>query len=76
MNLLGLVGLLMDYPEDALWANAGELRAAVASVATGPQRRGQLAGFVEQIRERYQTMPVPDGGPQTGARPAPRPDRR
>lgn len=49
MNLPGLLGLLMDYPEDALWANAAELRAAVASVAIGPRRREQLARFVDDL---------------------------
>jgi phosphatidylserine/phosphatidylglycerophosphate/cardiolipin synthase-like enzyme len=36
----------------------------------------RLAVFVDEIRERYGPMPVPDGGPPTGARHAPRPDRR
>ena len=49
MNLHGLVGLLLDYPGDELWAHAGELRDAVASVAIPAGRREQLAGFVEAL---------------------------
>ena len=36
----------------------------------------RLAGFIDEVRERYEPMPVPGGGPPTSAGRAPRPDRR
>jgi phosphatidylserine/phosphatidylglycerophosphate/cardiolipin synthase-like enzyme len=36
----------------------------------------RLAVFVDEIRERYEPMPVPDGGSPGGGRHAPPPDRR
>ena len=36
----------------------------------------QLSAFIEEIRARYEPMPVPDGGPRTGGGHAPPPGRR
>ena len=36
----------------------------------------RLAGFIDEVRERYEAMPVPDGGPPTSGGRAPRADRR
>jgi phosphatidylserine/phosphatidylglycerophosphate/cardiolipin synthase-like enzyme len=36
----------------------------------------RLAGFIDEVRERYPAMPAPYGGARTSAAPAPRADRR
>jgi phosphatidylserine/phosphatidylglycerophosphate/cardiolipin synthase-like enzyme len=57
-------------------SRSGEMNAENVVEVTDPALADQLAGFVEEIRGRYEPMPVPDGGRPTGARPAPPPDRR
>lgn len=49
MKLLKLIAVLLDYPEDVLWAHGDELREAVDDPALSPQRRAALASFVEDL---------------------------
>ena len=57
-------------------SRSGEMNAENVVELHDAELADQLAGFVDEIRERYEPMPVPDGGPPTGARRAPPPDRR
>ena len=49
MSLLKLVGVLLDYPQDALWQHGEELLAAADDPGLPAQRRQQLAGFVREL---------------------------
>ena len=57
-------------------SRSGEMNAENVVELHDPELADGLAGFVDEIRERYAPMPVPDGGPPGGARHAPPPDRR
>jgi nitrate reductase delta subunit len=45
MKTLKLIGVLLDYPAEALWEHRGDLLAASADAALPAARRTQLAGF-------------------------------
>ena len=49
MKLLKLIAVLLDYPQDDLWAHADELREACADPALSPARRVALRGFVDDL---------------------------
>jgi len=49
MRLLKLIAVLLDYPQDDLWAHADELREACADPALSPARRVALRGFVDDL---------------------------
>lgn len=49
MSLLQLVGVLLDYPQDALWEHGDELLAAAEDPALPKARRAQLAAFVRDL---------------------------
>jgi nitrate reductase delta subunit len=49
MSLLKLIGVLLDYPQDALWQHGEELLAATADPGLPARRRRQLAGFVREL---------------------------
>ena len=49
MSLLKLVGVLLDYPQDALWQHGEELLAAADDPGLPPARRAALAGFVREL---------------------------
>ena len=49
MSLLKLVGVLLDYPQDALWEHRDELLAAAAAPGLSPPRRRELAAFVQRL---------------------------
>jgi phosphatidylserine/phosphatidylglycerophosphate/cardiolipin synthase-like enzyme len=57
-------------------SRSGEMNAENVVEVHDRELADQLAGFVDEVRERYDPMPVPDGGRPTAARPAPQPDRR
>lgn len=48
---LKLVGVLLDYPADALWEHREELLAATGDAALPALRHGQLAEFVANLLE-------------------------
>jgi len=49
VSLLKLVGVLLDYPQDALWEHRDELLAAAAAPGLSPPRRRELAAFVQRL---------------------------
>lgn len=49
MSLLKLVGVLLDYPDPALWRHADELLAAADDPSLPRARRVQLGAFVRQL---------------------------
>jgi nitrate reductase delta subunit len=49
MSLLKLVGVLLDYPQDALWQHGDELLAAVDATGLPAARRMQLETFVREL---------------------------
>lgn len=49
MSLLKLVGVLLDYPQDALWEHRDELLAAAAAPELSPPRRHELVAFVQRL---------------------------
>lgn len=49
MSLLKLVGVLMDYPQDALWEHREELLAAADAPELPARRRHELAAFVRLL---------------------------
>ncbi len=51
MSLLKLVGVLLDYPQDALWEHGEELLAAAEDPGLSKVRRAQLAAFVRELLE-------------------------
>lgn len=51
MSLLKLVGVLLDYPQDALWQHGDELLAAAADPGLPALRQQRLAGFVRELLE-------------------------
>lgn len=51
MSLLKLVGVLLDYPQDALWEHGEELLAAADDPGLSKARRVQLVAFVRELLE-------------------------
>ncbi|WP_297829394.1 nitrate reductase molybdenum cofactor assembly chaperone [Thermomonas sp.] len=51
MSLLKLVGVLLDYPQDALWEHGEELLAAAEAPRLSKARRAQLVAFVRELLE-------------------------
>ena len=49
MSLLKLVGVLLDYPQDALWQHGGELLAAADDPGLPAQRRADLVAFARDL---------------------------
>ena len=49
MSLLKLLGVLIDYPQEALWQHGEELLAAAADPALPSARREHLARFVRDL---------------------------
>lgn len=49
MKLLKLIGVLMDYPQDELWAHGAELLAAAGDGAVSPTHRAKLLDFVRTL---------------------------
>lgn len=49
MKLLKLIGVLMDYPQDELWAHGAELLAAAGDGAVSPTHRAKLLEFVRTL---------------------------
>lgn len=49
MNVLKLIGVLLDYPRDALWQHRQELLQACDDPSLRPARRRQLQDFVTQL---------------------------
>lgn len=49
MKILKLIGVLLDYPQDALWEHREELLAAAEHCLLPPPRRIELAQFVRRL---------------------------
>lgn len=49
MKTLKLIGVLLDYPDEAMWAHREEILAAAADCGLSPARAGQLHGFAHQL---------------------------
>ncbi len=49
MSLLKLIGVLLDYPQDALWQHGEELLAAADDPALPRARRADLKNFVREL---------------------------
>jgi nitrate reductase delta subunit len=49
MRVLKLIAVLLDYPEEPLWAHQGELRAAVADPALSATQRRSLNVFLDRL---------------------------
>lgn len=49
MKTLKLIGVLLDYPGEALWQHRDELLVAAAAMGLPPERSAQLAGFVAEL---------------------------
>jgi phosphatidylserine/phosphatidylglycerophosphate/cardiolipin synthase-like enzyme len=57
-------------------SRSGELNAENVVEVHDAELADRLAAFIDEIRERYPAMPVPDGGPPTSAGRGPRAGRR
>ena len=57
-------------------SRSGEMNAENVVEVHDAELAGRLAGFIDEIRERYEAMPAPDGARPTSAGRAPQPDRR
>jgi phosphatidylserine/phosphatidylglycerophosphate/cardiolipin synthase-like enzyme len=57
-------------------SRSGEMNAENVIEVHDAELADRLAAFIDEIRERYEPMPVPDGGQTPAAGRAPRPDRR
>jgi phosphatidylserine/phosphatidylglycerophosphate/cardiolipin synthase-like enzyme len=57
-------------------SRSGELYAENVVEVHDPALAERLAGFIDEIRERYEAMPAPDGVQPTSGAHAPRTDRR
>jgi phosphatidylserine/phosphatidylglycerophosphate/cardiolipin synthase-like enzyme len=57
-------------------SRSGEMNAENVVEVHDPELAERLAAFIDEIRERYEPMPAPDGGQPPSAGHAPRPDRR
>lgn len=49
MSVLKLVGVLLDYPQDALWQHGDELLAAASGAALPKKRRADLENFARDL---------------------------
>ena len=49
MKVLKLLGVLVDYPSEALWSHREELLSACGSPALPADRQRQLAGFIDDL---------------------------
>jgi phosphatidylserine/phosphatidylglycerophosphate/cardiolipin synthase-like enzyme len=56
-------------------SRSGEQNAENVVELEDPELAELVAGFVDQVRERYEPMPVPDGGRRGSGSPAPLPGR-
>jgi phosphatidylserine/phosphatidylglycerophosphate/cardiolipin synthase-like enzyme len=56
-------------------SRSGEMNAENVVEVHDAELAGALAGFIDEIRERYEPMPVPDDALPTSAGRGPRPDR-
>jgi phosphatidylserine/phosphatidylglycerophosphate/cardiolipin synthase-like enzyme len=57
-------------------SRSGEMNAENVVEVHDAELADRLAAYIDEVRERYEAMPVPDGGQQTSAGHAPRADRR
>jgi phosphatidylserine/phosphatidylglycerophosphate/cardiolipin synthase-like enzyme len=57
-------------------SRSGEMNAENVVEVHDAELADKLAAFIDEVRERYEAMPVPDGGQQPSARHEPRADRR
>jgi phosphatidylserine/phosphatidylglycerophosphate/cardiolipin synthase-like enzyme len=57
-------------------SRSGEMNAENVVEVHDPALAERLAGFIDEIRERYEAMPAPDGVQPTSGAHAPRTDRR
>jgi phosphatidylserine/phosphatidylglycerophosphate/cardiolipin synthase-like enzyme len=57
-------------------SRSGEMNAENVVEVHDPELAERLAGFIDEIRERYESMPAPDGAQPTSAGRAPRQGRR
>jgi phosphatidylserine/phosphatidylglycerophosphate/cardiolipin synthase-like enzyme len=57
-------------------SRSGEMNAENVVEVQDAELAGQLAAFIDEVRGRYEPMPVPDGGQPTSAGRAPRADRQ
>ncbi len=57
-------------------SRSGEMNAENVLEVHDPELADQLAAFIDEIRERYEPMPVPPDAPQTSGGRAPRAGRR
>jgi phosphatidylserine/phosphatidylglycerophosphate/cardiolipin synthase-like enzyme len=57
-------------------SRSGEMNAENVIEVHDAELAGRIAGFIEQVRERYEAMPVPDGGRPTSGGHAPPQGRR
>ena len=46
-------------------SRSGEMNAENVVEVHDAELAGRLAGFIEEVRGRYEAMPVPDGGQRT-----------
>jgi phosphatidylserine/phosphatidylglycerophosphate/cardiolipin synthase-like enzyme len=51
-------------------SRSGEMNAENVLELHDPELAERLAGFIDEIRERYEAMPIPDGAPGGASRPA------
>ena len=56
-------------------SRSGEMNAENVVEVHDAQLADRLAAFIDEIRGRYEAMPVPDGGQPPSGGPAPQPDR-
>jgi phosphatidylserine/phosphatidylglycerophosphate/cardiolipin synthase-like enzyme len=57
-------------------SRSGEMNAENVVEVHDPELAERLAGFIDEVRERYEPMPAPDGGQPTSGGRAPRQGRR
>jgi phosphatidylserine/phosphatidylglycerophosphate/cardiolipin synthase-like enzyme len=57
-------------------SRSGEMNAENVVELRDAELAERLAGFIDEVRERYEPMPAPDGGQPTSGRRAPRQGRR
>ena len=57
-------------------SRSGEMNAENVVEVHDAALADRLATYIDEVRERYPAMPVPDGGPQTSGRRGPRSGRR
>ena len=57
-------------------SRSGEMNAENVVEIHDAELADRLAAYIDEVRDRYEAMPVPDGGQPTSAGPAPRAGRR